>query len=109
LPIISINDNVFYGSWTYDNVLEAMCANLKEKPKSCYDELNVFEKETIFGLSVVHFVVLVVLFVIFNMFLVFCCKRIIKGKVEQRIQRNDVDVKISELVQNYVALIDVKK
>jgi len=111
LPIIYVNENAFYGSWTYENVLEAMCANLKEKPSSCYSDINLFVRpnEGILGLSFGSLVIIIVIFGIVNILLVLYCKRVVQDKIEKKITSSEINDKISEIVQSYIALREVKK
>jgi len=110
LPIIYVNQNPFYGAWTYENVLEAMCANLKDKPSSCYKELDeIFKHDTYLGLTLAQFIFLICCLMLFNVILIFYCKRLVQRKIENKIGSKDINEKISEIVQHYIALKEVKQ
>jgi len=107
LPLVFVNDFTFYGSYTHDNILEAMCANLKEKPSLCFNDLpEVFIKEG--GLTITHFALIIVVFIMFNLCVMYYCKRMSNKKLNNEVTAKDINGKITEIVQRYIALKDVK-
>jgi len=109
LPIIYVNDYSFYGSWTYENVLEAMCAILKDKPSSCYSNLPEYfirEDQTILGFNFSFLVFIVLMFVIVNILIVLYCRRMSARKIDNQISSKDINDKISDIVTKYIAMKD---
>jgi hypothetical protein len=107
MPIIYVNDNSFYGSYTYENVFEAMCADIKDKPSSCYSKYSeVFKKEE--GFQYTTYIVVAILFLVFNIIAVIFWRRYMNNKVGNRVTSKDINDKINDIVSAYVALKERK-
>jgi len=101
LPIIKVNDHVLYGTWNNENVLEALCANVMNKPDTCYTNLKLFEREEPF--SYYNIIVFGIIFIVFNLFLVIVCRRYAMKKTERALL-NDylIDRKVELVVNSFI-------
>jgi len=109
LPIIYVNDFTFYGAWTNDNVLEAVCAVMKDKPESCYTQLDgVFEHDDWTHIKTSHLAFIAFIFVLFNLIVFLLCRRCVKNKIDNRMTSDDINDKIGTIVHNYLKMREQK-
>jgi len=109
VPIIFVNNITFYGAWESKNVLEALCASLKDKPSSCYTNLDVFGEEP-FSLSSSQIVYIIAAFVIFNIFVFFVFRRYTNKQINNRLLNDTFfEQKVGLIVTEYLKMKDVKK
>jgi hypothetical protein len=108
LPIIYVNDYTFYGSWTNENVLEAICAVIKDKPNSCFTQLDVFD-DNFTHLNTSHLLWIGLAFVLFNVVIFLLCRQLVKRKIENKMTSEDINDKIGTIVHNYLKMRDQKE
>jgi len=111
LPIIYVNSYTFYGTWSYENVFEAMCASLKDKPSSCYNTFSELfgNDDKIFGFNFSHLLLILSIFVLFNIIVIFSWRRyVLRNKVDERVSAKDINDKIHDIVSHYIALREKK-
>lgn len=105
LPSLMINNRNFWGSWTLENVFEAVCSAYQKKPQICYDEGYFKANNSISNLSVF----LLILFVIgVNAVIFVLCRNFIKRRIVERIESTDINHKINTVVTSYLALRESK-
>jgi hypothetical protein len=104
LPAITINGRNFFGTWSGENVFEAICAGFKKKPEVCYTE-GAFRKD---GLGFFSIFFIVILIIAVNVIIFYFCKNYIKSKIIERIESTDINHKINTVVTSYLALRDNK-
>ena len=105
LPSLLINNRNFWGSWTNENVFEALCSAYQKKPEICYDE-GYFHKPTSLGGFSVFLLILLVVFV--NVLIFMVCKNYIRNRITERIESTDINHKINTVVTSYLALRENK-
>lgn len=103
-PSITINRATFRGDITPENILEAVCAGLKEKPDIClkfYEEENIhFDVPKVQNSVTAELLILVVVLLIgVNVLLLIAYRRCAKREMEQ-----DIGLKVSSAVSQYVQL-----
>lgn len=108
LPTLVINNKTLQGATTTNNVLEAICAGLDSKPEMCYTMGFVPGYEIEKSWSLFQILTIVFLIVIFNLLLLFVCKRYIIKNIHQRVSDTDINRRIDNVVSNYIALRDQK-
>lgn len=111
LPIINVNNHTFYGSWTSDHVLQALCSNLKHKPDTCFTTLKVFEKsydfDDLFSFSNNQLICFATILVILNLFVVFYCRRYAARKLDSSLIADaDINAKVDSIVSGYLKMKD---
>lgn len=105
LPSLMINNRNFWGSWTLENVFEAVCSAYQKKPQICYDEGYFKSSSSISNFSVF----LLILFVIaVNAVIFVLCRNFIKRRIIERIESTDINHKINTVVTSYLALRESK-
>jgi len=87
-PMITMNNMTFRGDITAENILEDICANLKEKPQVCIDlyaELDIEftpEKRTNV-ISAEMLIIIVTVLVAVNVILILAYRRCVKKEMEE--------------------------
>jgi len=87
-PMITMNNLTFRGDITAENILEDICANLKEKPQVCIDlyaELDIEftpEKRTNV-ISAEMLIIIVTVLVAVNIILILAYRRCVKKEMEE--------------------------
>jgi hypothetical protein len=109
-PTLMVNDKVIHTEWTSQILLESICAGLKMKPKVClekagFNKYNINKEE---GVSFMTVFALVILIVTVNVIIVMFCKRYIARRIASRMENQDIDSKINNIVSSYLALSDTK-
>lgn len=102
IPAMIINGRNYYGSWTAENVFEAVCAGFLVKPDICHDK----EVKSTLGWGSVFLIVFVVILI--NGVIFYFCRNLIKRKIVERIEGTDINHKINTVVTSYLALRDNK-
>lgn len=102
VPSILINGQQFWGQWSNDRLLEALCSGIKKKPEICYMEGGFVHSKSPFRLIVL------ILGIIFGISLIiFCiCRKMIGKKIESSIAESELDHKVNTVVTSYLALKD---
>lgn len=113
IPSILINGKVFWGNWSEDNLLEAICSSLLNKPNICFtygglsgvkNTSSKFDHSSYF----IIYIIIIVCFVISLMIFLYC-----KHKIQQNIYNNldssNFGHKINTVVTTYLALKDPKQ
>jgi hypothetical protein len=108
LPIIYVNDFAFYGAWTNDNVLEAICSVMKNKPESCFTQLDVFEDNSWTHIKTSHLAIIGIIFILFNLAVFMAFRRCVKNKIDNRMTSDDINDKIGAIVHSYLKMRDQK-
>lgn len=113
LPIINVNNHTFYGSWSSDHILQAVCANLKRKPSTCYTSLNVFDKnyryDEPYFFSNNQLLAFATIVIILNIFVVFWCRRYATRKIDSKlIEEAEISSKVDSIVSGYLKMKDLK-
>lgn len=110
LPVVFINNHTLYGTWNADNVLEAICANLKHKPESCFTNLNnVFDNSyrDSFVLTNGQLIAFALFLVVLNVgILVWCRRYMAKKAVTSFLDDSAINSKISSIVSGYLKMKD---
>jgi len=107
IPTILINNRTFWGSWSGENIFEALCAAFKTKPQVCYDE-GAFLKENNTGMSLGTMAAIVVIVILFNLIIFFVCRKYIKRKIADKVEDTDINHKINTVVTSYLSLKETK-
>ena len=106
VPSLTINGRLYIGSWKPEFVFEALCAALINKPEACYSE-GKFQRE-VRGFSGVGTFLIIVIVLFINIVLFIVCKDYIRRKVFERIKDININSKIDQVVNSYVALKENK-
>lgn len=86
--MITMNNMTFRGDITAENILEDICANLKEKPQVCIDlyaELDIEftpDKKTNV-ISAEMLIIIVTVLVVVNVILILAYRRCVKKEMEE--------------------------
>lgn len=102
IPSLIINGRNYYGSWTAENVFEAVCAGFSKKPDICHER----EASSSMGWGSVFIIVFIVIFI--NAVIFYFCRNMIRRKIVERIEGTDINHKINTVVTSYLALRDNK-
>lgn len=102
IPSLLVNNRTFWGSWTSDNLVEAICAGFKKKPELCYSQ-GAFQRPKMSWYSVTAIVIIIILL---NAVIFYFCKNYIRRKINERIDSTDINSKINIVVSDYLALRD---
>ena len=105
LPAITINGRHFWGSWKGENVFEAICAGYKKKPEICYAEGAFIRPE---GMSWVVITILIILILFVNLLIFYFCRNYMRKRIKERMDSNEINTKINEVVSSYLALREKK-
>jgi hypothetical protein len=105
IPSLMINNRNFWGSWTLENIFEAICSVFQKKPQICYDE-GYFKSK--FSISKFSIFLLIILVIAINIFIFILCKNFIKKRIVERIESTDINHKINTVVTSYLALRESK-
>lgn len=107
IPSILINGKVFWGNWTAENLMEAVCSSLLYKPDICF---------TYGGLPGVHsrqthhiVVILVLATFVVSLIIFFICKYQIQKNINNNLDSSNFGHKINTVVTTYLALKDTSK
>lgn len=108
-PSVTINQVTFRGDITPENILEAVCAGLKDKPDVCikfYREENIDFSVPLISNSVTKemLIVVVVVLVGVNVLLLLAYRRCAKREMEQ-----DIGIQVSSAVSQYIQLSQQKQ
>jgi len=104
IPSITINNRTFWGSWTADNLFEAVCAGFQKKPDFC-NSTDFAGDSKMSWLSVW---LIVAFIIIANVVIFTLCKNYIRKKIVERIESTDINHKINTVVTSYLALRETK-
>ena len=104
-PSLYINNRLFLGSWRADYVFEGICAAFSKKPEICYTD-GGFEKER--QTSVITVVLIVLGILILNVVIFVMCMKVIKKKIQERLDGSDINRKIDTIVNSYLQMRDTK-
>lgn len=104
-PSLMINNRNFWGSWTLENVFEAICSAYQKKPQICYDEGYFKQTSSISNFSIF---LLIVLVLAVNVIIFIMCRNFIKRRIVERIESTDINHKINTVVTSYLALRESK-
>ena len=104
-PSLFINDRLFLGSWRADYVFEGICAAFQKKPEICYKE-GGFEREKKMSMFTLIFVVLLIIVV--NVIIFVICMKVIKKKIQERLDGSDINRKIDTVVNSYLQMRETK-
>ena len=105
IPSLFINKRLFLGSWRADYVFESICAAFKKKPEICYLE-GGFEREK--KMNVVTLVCVILLILVANVIIFFICMKVIRKKIQERLDASDIDRKIDTVVNSYLQMRETK-
>ena len=107
-PTVMVNNKTLQGSLNSENLFEAICAGFSAKPQVCYDKGYFFRaqngKEQGVSFSTVFFIVL--LLVVLNVFIYMICRKYIVKRINDRIDKVDINGRINTVVTSYLALKD---
>jgi len=107
-PSILVNYRVFFSSWTPENLLEAVCSGVIQKPRVCF-ESGLFSRKRAgesTGMSVFYILLLILLIIMINVVIYFCCRRYITKSISDRVSSEDIDSRINNVVSSYIAFKD---
>lgn len=102
--MITLNDVTFRGDITAENILEDICAYLKEKPQVCtdlYAELDIdFAPESKSNvISAEMLIIIVTVLVVVNIVLILAYRKCVKKEME-----DNMGFKVNAAVSNYISL-----
>ena len=103
-PSMTINGRLYLGDFEANLIFDYLCASLIQKPKECYNEVEIIQKEN--KLSFFKFVMIIVIVVIINIVIFTICKNIIKQKIQDRINSTDINSRVDSAVNSYLAMRD---
>ena len=104
-PSLFINDRLFLGSWRADYIFEGICAAFQKKPEICYKE-GGFEREKKMSMFTLIFVVLLI--IVANVIIFVICMKVIKKKIQERLDASDINRKIDTVVNSYLQMRETK-
>jgi len=105
-PTIIVNNKTLEGSYNTDNLLEAICAGISIKPQICYDKGYFFRLEEKEGISFSTVFLIILILVILNIIVYLICRRYIIRRINEKIERVDINGRINTVVTSYLALKD---
>jgi len=107
-PTIMVNNKTLQGTWNSDNLLEAICAGFyQEKPQICYDKglfFKYYVEKSGVAFSTIFFVILIL--IVINGLIYLLCRRYIIKRINERVDKADINGRINNVVSNYLALKD---
>ena len=112
IPSILINGKIFWGNWTAENLLEAICSSLLKKPDVCFSYLGLpgihttlntktSTKAIILAIIIGSFIISLVIYII--------CKIQIQRNIDSNLDSSNFGHKINTVVTTYLALKDTNK
>lgn len=106
LPVIYLDNEIVYGTLTAKNVLQAICADLKDKPVDC-NKINFdAPKKTSSSFKFINIFWIILALIGVNLVIYYFCRRYAQKRLEERLSSNEINDRINSVVTNYLALKD---
>ena len=83
-----------------------MCSGVKEKPEICFNSGLFSAEKKGNGLSATAIFFIILALTIFNVGVFILCKRYIQRKIVERVNSEEIDSRISNVVSSYLQLKD---
>jgi hypothetical protein len=108
LPLLLINDEMFYGKWKTENILGDMCAAFENKPEICDKIIALVENSNISlsgGLKHIHILIIIIVgIILINVVIFIFLRRYALKKLQNSIESNEtatiIDRKVRESLNN---------
>lgn len=97
-PTIMVNNRTLKGRVTGENILDAICASFKIKPKEC---LQIKSEDSI---SMGFIILIILLIIAINVIIVYICRTYINKRINERVEDIEISSKINSIVISYLAL-----
>ena len=103
--MITLNNMTFRGDIVAENILEDICANLKEKPQVCIDFYKTSNiaytpaKSRSNVISAEMLIIIVAVLIVVNVVLILAYRRCVKKEME-----DNMGFKVSSAVSSYISL-----
>jgi len=113
-PSILVNNKTFLGNWKGKNLLEAVCAGTKEKGESLKEACNFYwgrhdrPIQESKGISAGWITFIIICIIIFNVVVIFFCRKYVQKKISERMSSDDIDSKINNVVSSYLQLRETR-
>ena len=105
IPSVLLNSKVFWGNWDRDNIMEAVCSGLINKPDICFRDNTLVKKDK--KSSNLMWIIIAVCLIISVAIFVYCRYQI-KKNIATNLDSSNFGHKISTVVTTYLALKDTK-
>lgn len=106
IPTVIVNNKTLKGKVNSENLLEAVCAGFNIKPQVCYDESFFVKSNTMHGISFSSVFLIVIIVILLNTLIYCFCRRYIVKRINDRIDKVDINGRINTVVTSYLALKD---
>lgn len=107
-PTIMVNNKTIHGAWSAQNLFEAICAGFEVKPPICTHFFSPGEKSDSndFSYGTIFFIILLV--IALNILIIYVCRKYIVRRIHERVDNVDIDGRINNVVNSYLALRETK-
>lgn len=105
-PTVMVNNKTLKGKVNSENLLEAVCAGFAVKPQVCYDESYFFKSSVDSSLSFSTVFFIVVIVILLNGLIYLVCRRYIIKRINEKIDKVDINGRINNVVTSYLKLKD---
>jgi hypothetical protein len=107
-PAILVNNKSIEGDWTAENLLEAVCSGFRDPPKVCKPGYILNEdNNSDFGVFSIISILLII--IVLNAIVIIACRRYMLKRLEDRVQNIDLDNRITNVANSYMALRDTQR
>lgn len=104
-PTLYINSRPYLGTWRADYVFGFICAALKKKPEICFKEGGFIKEEPVSSSSLF---LIIFIIVVTNVLIFLICVRVIRNKIQERLDASDINKKIDTVVNSYLQMRETK-
>jgi len=105
-PTVMVNNKTLKGKVNSENLLEAVCAGFTVKPQVCYDESFFVRISLEQGISFSTVFLIIVAILLINLLIYLVCKRYIIKRINEKIDKVDINGRINTVVTSYLKLKD---
>lgn len=105
-PTVMVNNKTLKGKVNSENLLEAVCAGFAVKPQVCYDESYFVKGNMEQGVSFLTVFFIVVVVILLNALVYLVCRRYIGKRINEKIDKVDINGRINTVVTSYLRLKD---
>jgi hypothetical protein len=104
-PSIIINNRILDGTITESKIIKEICLEVKEKPEFCTYLIKGESKSR----KKILIYLLIILFVLINIFIFFAFRKYILQRINERIEQGglDLDSRIKNVIGNYLSLNNI--
>ncbi len=108
IPSLLINGKVFYGNWTKENLFEAICSSIVNKPESCLSN-GIQNLQVKSSSNHKRLLIVVVLCLLISIIIFAYCRYKFKKNISENLESSNIGHKISTVVTSYMSLKDTAK